>query len=415
MSKRWDDLAKRLPKNQPLIGAEIGVWRGAMASRMLEMFPQLTLHLIDSWETHTADSEYAKSGDRIAQASASKMADAEHICREQCAFAGSRAVYHHGDSVAMAAEIPDESLDYVFIDGDHSFFGCYRDLRAWWPKVKIGGIVSGHDYEHERFVNFGVQQAVDKWLQRKPDTGGDHTWFVRKEPLYKIAGVAFGEQFQPLVQMFERSAEANAANAEIEIVEGQTPERKIRYENKWIDNTYKLHLWQQIVHGTDKPLVLCDTDTIIRGDLWSAFTDNAFDVAITERPHPSWFNGGVVFVRPTAAARRFFDRWVEWNDKLYADLPALLAARRKHYGMNQTSMVQMLEQEGPKDCRLIKLPCATWNNCDVNWKAFDPATCKILHVKSELQRVVLRRTKLERISKDLRAAAEECYRWILSA
>jgi len=154
-----------------------------------------------------------------------------------------------------------------------------------------------------------------------------------------------------------------------------------------------------------------DTDTIILEDLWDAFVNHEFDVAITERPHPSWFNGGVVFLRPTPAARRFFDRWVDWNDKLYADLPALIAARKKHWGMNQTALVQMLETEGAGDCNLLKLPCATWNNCDATWKDFDPDTCRVLHVKSELQRAVLKGRKPAQIRIGMREAAQAYYRY----
>lgn len=51
------------------------------------------------------------------------------------------------DSVAAAKEFEDNSCDMVFIDGDHSFEGCSRDIDAWLPKVKPGGFLAGHDYE----------------------------------------------------------------------------------------------------------------------------------------------------------------------------------------------------------------------------------------------------------------------------
>lgn len=52
-------------------------------------------------------------------------------------------------------KIPDNSLDYIFIDGDHSYEAVCKDLRNYFSKVKPGGIFSGHDYSWE-----GVTKAV---------------------------------------------------------------------------------------------------------------------------------------------------------------------------------------------------------------------------------------------------------------
>lgn len=49
-------------------------------------------------------------------------------------------------SIEAAATYADNSLDFVFIDADHSYEAVRADIIAWWPKVKSGGIISGHDY-----------------------------------------------------------------------------------------------------------------------------------------------------------------------------------------------------------------------------------------------------------------------------
>jgi predicted O-methyltransferase YrrM len=51
-----------------------------------------------------------------------------------------------GDSAEMAAKVPDTSLDFVFLDGDHTEYGFARDLLAWAPKVHMNGVVLGHDW-----------------------------------------------------------------------------------------------------------------------------------------------------------------------------------------------------------------------------------------------------------------------------
>ncbi len=74
-----------------------------------------------------------------------------------------------GDSADSAKFVEDGSLDFVFIDADHTYEGCLRDIHAWTPKVRSGGMVSGHDLHWKT-----VAQAVR-------DTGGgmalpDHVW-----------------------------------------------------------------------------------------------------------------------------------------------------------------------------------------------------------------------------------------------
>lgn len=62
------------------------------------------------------------------------------------------------DQSWLAAEkFPDKSLDFVFIDADHVYENVKKDVLAWMPKIKEGGIIAGHD-----FVNYhpGVIQAV---------------------------------------------------------------------------------------------------------------------------------------------------------------------------------------------------------------------------------------------------------------
>ncbi len=54
-------------------------------------------------------------------------------------------------SVEAASKLPDESVDLIFIDGDHSREGCSVDIKSWWPKLKLGGVMMGHDYSHKHF------------------------------------------------------------------------------------------------------------------------------------------------------------------------------------------------------------------------------------------------------------------------
>ena len=66
-------------------------------------------------------------------------------------------------SIEAAKDIEDKSLDLVFIDADHSYESVLQDIKAWLPKVRKGGILSGHDYDYPKF--WGVKKAVDELLK----------------------------------------------------------------------------------------------------------------------------------------------------------------------------------------------------------------------------------------------------------
>ena len=75
---------------------------------------------------------------------------------------------HKSDSYAATAAFQDASLGLCFIDANHTFDGVVRDLESWWPKVRPGGVLAGHDYSDSR--RFTVRPAVDAFVA----TGGLH-------------------------------------------------------------------------------------------------------------------------------------------------------------------------------------------------------------------------------------------------
>jgi hypothetical protein len=64
-------------------------------------------------------------------------------------------------SVAAAALYADNSLDFVFIDAAHDYENVKADITAWYPKVKVGGTIAGHDYG---WPGSGVHDAVNEYL-----------------------------------------------------------------------------------------------------------------------------------------------------------------------------------------------------------------------------------------------------------
>lgn len=128
----------------PKIGAEVGVDKAETSTRLLTAYSDMTLYLIDKWTGRT----YRPS---------------EKIAMRVLEPFGKRAIVLKGDSVAMANEIKDGSLDFVFIDAKHDEEPVRADMDAWYPKVRSGGYVLGHDYLSP--FHPGVKKAVDDYFK----------------------------------------------------------------------------------------------------------------------------------------------------------------------------------------------------------------------------------------------------------
>lgn len=69
-----------------------------------------------------------------------------------------------GNHNLLVDNYEDESFDYVYIDSDHSYEATSKDIELWWPKVKKGGILAGHDY-NSRNKLYGVVEAVNEFVE----------------------------------------------------------------------------------------------------------------------------------------------------------------------------------------------------------------------------------------------------------
>jgi hypothetical protein len=180
--KRSEAICRRLPTDRPIRGVEVGVLRGRNARVLLQQRPLLQLTLVDLWAQQPLDGSYVRSGDAHALKSPAAWERIYQTARRSIAFASERVEILRMDSLEAARRVADESLDFVFIDGDHSYEGCKRDIEVWVPKVKVGGWIGGHDYGHPR-KSWGVTKAVDQWASMRcvdVEWDDDMTWFSRE-------------------------------------------------------------------------------------------------------------------------------------------------------------------------------------------------------------------------------------------
>ncbi len=168
-----------------LVGAEIGIDRGDMSECLLRMCEDLTLYMVDpycapeDWPEHFRQSGDYHAALPIVEQEA-RMAQA--LARTE--FAGDRRHFYRlssGDAARNFA-LWLSYLDFIFIDGDHTYEGTKADIEVWKYLVKAGGVLSGHDYSYETQSGKGVSKAVDEAVKAhgwKLMTGEDRTWFVR--------------------------------------------------------------------------------------------------------------------------------------------------------------------------------------------------------------------------------------------
>lgn len=145
-----------LLKKQKLLfaGAEIGVAEGRFSLSMMG-WGFKKLYLVDIWE-HRAD----LPGDG---SSSQEWHDLNFRgAKERLKKFGNKVVFLKGESKDRVHDIPDNSLGFVYLDGNHSYESVLQDLRMWTPKLKEGGIMAGHDYNL-----YGVKQAVNEFTKGK--------------------------------------------------------------------------------------------------------------------------------------------------------------------------------------------------------------------------------------------------------
>jgi predicted O-methyltransferase YrrM len=147
---------------------ELGVWKGEsisyLASKVKFKNPSANIYAIDIFEDWDKNPRVAATVPNIRNIfnntlRKSKVQDIITTIKSK--------------SWEAAAAFEDGTVDFVFIDADHSYESVCKDIDSWLPKIKVGGIISGHDYNNP----CGVKQAVDERFTDFDMLAG--CWWVR--------------------------------------------------------------------------------------------------------------------------------------------------------------------------------------------------------------------------------------------
>jgi len=139
-SDRFDLWTRFLNRIEARRVAEIGVYRGAYAQRVLDACPALeTYYMIDPWRHLDDWNKPANRGDDTFERFYAETMD-------KTSAHDAKRVVLRGRTTEVIDQIPDGSLDFAYIDGDHTLRGISIDLLAVLPKVRDGGWIGGDDF-----------------------------------------------------------------------------------------------------------------------------------------------------------------------------------------------------------------------------------------------------------------------------
>lgn len=161
-------------------GAEVGVFRGVMSGLLLRVGCE-RLFMVDNWlPANKQPKAYKDTRDGMSRLSVEEAAHNRARSYDVARRFKAKAVVLEMSSAEAAKKIGDGSLDFVFLDADHSYEGVRADIEAWLPKVRKGGWIGGHDYGNDEpaYDFSGVKHAVDEAFPNV-ETDANFTWFVR--------------------------------------------------------------------------------------------------------------------------------------------------------------------------------------------------------------------------------------------
>ncbi len=153
----YSEMVNKFGNNSKFV--EVGVWKGKSASYMaveiINSGKKIQFDCVDNWEYVDGlqyDIDKSLFGNNLYREFLLNIQPVKHIIKPVKSISWEAAKLYE-----------DNSLDFVFIDAAHDYESVKKDVTAWLPKVKIGGIIAGHDY----ITHIAVKTAVDEIIPAK--------------------------------------------------------------------------------------------------------------------------------------------------------------------------------------------------------------------------------------------------------
>lgn len=156
-NKREIVLPYLINRLQLKIGAEIGVSLGKHAKNLLKE-TKMFFYLVDHYSEYIDMDGIVQGQNNNIRYNTALNNLKEYIDNGRCKII-------REESKKAAEQIKDGELDFCYIDADHSYQGIKNDMSVWTSKVKINGILAGHDYKDRK--GCGVIQCINEIVEKE--------------------------------------------------------------------------------------------------------------------------------------------------------------------------------------------------------------------------------------------------------
>ena len=169
----WEKSQKKPLRD--LLGVEVGVNEGEHSIKILNYLNIEKLYLIDPWK------EYVDARTGKVTLGNQNIMDKRYNKVKNLFSKYSNIELLRETSKEASGHFKNNSLDFVYIDGDHSYENVKLDLNLWYPKLKLYGVLGGDDYGH--ISGRGVVKAVNEFSFEKKEVimyGEDNQFWLVK-------------------------------------------------------------------------------------------------------------------------------------------------------------------------------------------------------------------------------------------
>ena len=157
-----DDLPEFFKDMGYKVGVEVGVWTGEFGKILCST--GLKLYGVDPYEWDPVNKYYGKQEwiDQAYEEAKIRLKDCDYTIIRKT-------------SMDAVKDFADESIDFVYIDGNHLYKYVMEDIIEWSKKVKKGGVISGHDYIYFYRPDYNdVKHAVNRYTKK----AGIKKWYL---------------------------------------------------------------------------------------------------------------------------------------------------------------------------------------------------------------------------------------------
>ena len=162
---------------------EVGVEAGNFSEKLKSVLNPSELHLLDPWERRSQNGKVYSEGHLknipTAYSDVNMQVAIERKYEEE--IENGSVFIHRGYSYDLVSRFEDNYFDFIYLDGCHLYESVKQDIKDYYPKVAVDGILGGHDYisketlfvqqgvTYSNQLGYGIKRAVDEFLDEHTD------------------------------------------------------------------------------------------------------------------------------------------------------------------------------------------------------------------------------------------------------